>query len=86
MAGLTAGEALMNRIYAYHMIDGAEIEMTNGQIIRRVESLALVAGHNGRNLLALPVNIRQRAVKLSCCHQITLAIQRQTIAARYAVI
>ena len=33
MAGLTAGEALMNRIYAYHMIDGSEIEMTNGQII-----------------------------------------------------
>ena len=33
MAGLTAGEALMNRIYAYHMIDGAEIEITNGQII-----------------------------------------------------
>ena len=22
MAGLTAGEALMNRIYAYHLIDG----------------------------------------------------------------
>ena len=33
MAGLTAGEALMNRIYAYHMIDGTDIEITNGQII-----------------------------------------------------
>mgnify|MGYP006429989779 FL=1 len=33
MAGLTAGEALMNRIYAYHMIDGTDLEMTNGQII-----------------------------------------------------
>ena len=32
MSGLTAGEALMNRLYAYHMIDGADIEMTNGQI------------------------------------------------------
>ena len=33
MAGLTAGEALMNRIYAYHMIDdNKEMEMTNGQI------------------------------------------------------
>lgn len=32
MAGLTAGEALMNRIYAYHMIDGNDMEMTNGQI------------------------------------------------------
>ena len=33
MAGLTAGEALMNRIYAYHMIDdNEEMEMTNGQI------------------------------------------------------
>ena len=33
MAGLTAGEALMNRVYAYHMIDGSDTEMTNGQII-----------------------------------------------------
>ena len=33
MAGLTAGEALMNRVYAYQMIDGSDIEMTNGQII-----------------------------------------------------
>ena len=32
MSGLTAGEALMNRLYAYHMIDGTDIEMTNGQI------------------------------------------------------
>jgi hypothetical protein len=32
MSGLTAGEALMNRIYAYHMIDGTDNEMTNGQI------------------------------------------------------
>jgi len=32
MSGLTAGEALMNRIYAYHVIDGEEIDMTNGQI------------------------------------------------------
>ena len=32
MAGLTAGEALMNRIYAYHIIDGTDMEMTNGQI------------------------------------------------------
>jgi hypothetical protein len=33
MAGLTAGEALMNRVYAYHMIDDNEdMEMTNGQI------------------------------------------------------
>ena len=33
MAGLTVGEALMNRIYAYHMIhDNKEMEMTNGQI------------------------------------------------------
>ena len=33
MAGLTAGEALMNRIYAYQMIDdNKEMEMTNGQI------------------------------------------------------
>ena len=33
MAGLTAGEALMNRIFAYHMIhDNEEMEMTNGQI------------------------------------------------------
>jgi hypothetical protein len=33
MAGLTAGEALMNRVYAYHMIDGTDMEMTNGQIV-----------------------------------------------------
>ncbi len=33
MAGLTAGEALMNRVYAYHIIDGSDIEVTNGQII-----------------------------------------------------
>jgi hypothetical protein len=32
MSGLTAGEALMNRIYAYHVIDGEEMDMTNGQI------------------------------------------------------
>ena len=32
MSGLTAGEALMNRIYAYHQIDGTDTEMTNGQI------------------------------------------------------
>ena len=33
MAGLTAGEALMNRVYAYHTIDdNEEMEMTNGQI------------------------------------------------------
>ena len=32
MSGLTAGEALMNRLYAYHMIYGTDIEMTNGQI------------------------------------------------------
>ena len=33
MVGLTAGETLMNRIYAYHMIDDdKEMEMTNGQI------------------------------------------------------
>ena len=32
MAGLTAGEALMNRIYAYHLIDGTDMEITNGQI------------------------------------------------------
>ena len=31
MSGLTAGEALMNRIYAYHQIDGTDTEMTNGQ-------------------------------------------------------
>ena len=33
MAGLTAGEALMNRVYAYHLIDGTDMEMTNGQIV-----------------------------------------------------
>jgi len=33
MAGLTAGEEIMNRIYAYHAIDGTDMEMTNGQII-----------------------------------------------------
>jgi hypothetical protein len=33
MAGLTAGEALMNRIYAYHRIDGTDMKITNGQII-----------------------------------------------------
>ena len=33
MAGLTAGEEIMNRIYAYHAIDGADMEMTNGQIV-----------------------------------------------------
>jgi len=33
MAGLTAGEALMNRIYGYNMIDGSDIKMTNGQIV-----------------------------------------------------
>ena len=33
MAGLTAGEALMNRMYAYHMIDGTDMDMTNGQIV-----------------------------------------------------
>ena len=32
MSGLTVGEVLMNRLYAYHMIDGTDIEMTNGQI------------------------------------------------------
>ena len=33
MAGLTAGEALMNRVYAYHMINDNEgMEITNGQI------------------------------------------------------
>ena len=33
MTGLTAGEALMNRVYAYNMInDNKEMEMTNGQI------------------------------------------------------
>ena len=32
MSGLTAGEALMNRIYAYHTIEGTDTEMTNGQI------------------------------------------------------
>ena len=32
MSGLTAGEALMNRIFAYHQIDGTDTEMTNGQI------------------------------------------------------
>ena len=33
MAGLTAGEEIMNRIYAYHAIDGTDMEMTNGQIV-----------------------------------------------------
>jgi len=33
MAGITAGEEIMNRIYAYHAIDGADMEMTNGQIV-----------------------------------------------------
>jgi len=33
MAGLTAGEEIMNRIYAYHTIDGTDMEMTNGQIV-----------------------------------------------------
>jgi len=33
MAGLTAGEEIMNRIYAYNAIDGADMEMTNGQIV-----------------------------------------------------
>ena len=33
MSGLTAGEALMNRIYAYHRIDGTDMKITNGQII-----------------------------------------------------
>jgi len=33
MAGLTAGEEIMNRIYAYHIIDGTDMEMTNGQIV-----------------------------------------------------
>ena len=32
MAGLTAGEEIMNRIYAYHTIDGTDMKMTNGQI------------------------------------------------------
>ena len=32
MSGLTVGETIMNRLYAYHMIDGTDIEMTNGQI------------------------------------------------------
>ena len=32
MSGLTAGEALMNRVYAYHTIDGTDSEITNGQI------------------------------------------------------
>ena len=33
MAGMTAGEEIMNRIYAYHTIDGTDMEMTNGQIV-----------------------------------------------------
>ena len=33
MVGLTAGEALMNRIYGYNTIDGSDMEMTNGQIV-----------------------------------------------------
>ena len=36
MSGLTAGEALMNRIYAYHTIEGTDTEMTNGQITAAV--------------------------------------------------
>ena len=32
MGGLAAGEVLMKRVYAYHTIDGSDIEMTNGQI------------------------------------------------------
>ena len=33
MVGLTTGEALMNRVYAYNTIDGSDMEMTNGQIV-----------------------------------------------------
>ncbi len=33
MSGLTTGEEIMNRIYAYHTIDGTDMEMTNGQIV-----------------------------------------------------
>ncbi len=33
MAGLTPREEMMNRIYAYHAIDGTDMEMTNGQIV-----------------------------------------------------
>ena len=33
MAGITTGEEIMNRIYAYHTIDGTDMEMTNGQIV-----------------------------------------------------
>ena len=33
MVGMTAGEEIMNRIYAYHTIDGTDMEMTNGQIV-----------------------------------------------------
>ena len=31
--GLTEGEEIMNRIYAYHATDGTDMEMTNGQIV-----------------------------------------------------
>ncbi len=33
MSGLTTGEEIMNRVYAYHSIDGTDMEMTNGQIV-----------------------------------------------------
>ena len=45
MGGLAAGEALMKRVYAYHTIDGSDIEMTNRQISTAQKDALLELSH-----------------------------------------